>query len=312
MRWVVFKGTNSNSIYDFSTTDIININLKFWLDWSFLNIGAFQTVSVNDSGIYGGDLSRLIPVRDRYYTDGQVWKFPKNNLVWESGLTYQTQPVNISGAYVDNSFNTSLTVDYAQSRIIFDSAISSTSTVQANYSYKVIDIKSSHESQFFKELQGGSLRPDLIDYGIGSGEYEYNRLQLPCIVYETVGKRFTKGYQLGMGHVNQRDIIFHIFSEDYGLNDRLSDIISEQQDKTIFLFDTQRAANSGVFPLEYNGALSDSAKTYNQLIELNSNNGYRWRKFDFLDSTSQQTNELGNNIYHTPVRFITNLVLTNV
>lgn len=306
---MTFKGTNS--LFEFSTTEVLDINLKFWLDWSFLNIGGFDNMNIPASGAYNGDMSRLIPVRDRDYTNGQVWKAPRSNWVWESGLSYESQPTQVSGAYVNNVFSTALKVDYPNGRVIFDSPVSTNSVVQANYSSRMIHIYSASESDFFNDLQGDSYRVDRHGYGIGSGEYDYERIQTPAIIYESFARTFNP-YQLGGNQYSEQQILFHIITEDRNTANKLSDIIAEQNEKTIFLFDPEYLKDSGTFPLDYRGGLNDGALTYNQLIIPKEDGGYRWRKLRLYDSNKQSTTKLQNNMFHTPIKFKTDLVLTDI
>ena len=305
----IFKGTSN--FYEPSTTEVLDINLKFWLDWSFLSIGAFNNVT-NSSGVYNGNLSRMFPVKDKSYSNGQLWKAPHGNWVWESGLEYDTQPINISGIYIDGALTTTgYSVDYPNGQIILDSAINTNSEVTVNYSHKIIDIKSASVSDWFNDIQTNSLRVDFAGYGIGSGEYQYDRVQTPAIIYEAIDKDYSF-YQMGLGQYSQQGLLFHIITQDRATANKLSDIISEQNEKTIFLFDAQLLSSSGVYPLNYKGDINNGALTYSQLIQPKEDDGYRWRKLRLYDSHKQKTNKLNNELFHTPVRFKTDLVLTDI
>lgn len=301
-----FKGTSS--ITDFSTSEVININLKCWLDDSFLKIGAYSNVTIPTSGVYGGDQHRLFPITVPGFTDGQVWRGFRENWVWESGLN--PEAIRVSGAYVGGTFRTDLYVDYNKGRVVFNSGISTSSVVTANYSYKRVNVLSISEADWFNDVQTDSLRNDLNHYGL-SGELQYRRIQLPAIIFENFNTKF-RPYQLGLGKYSDHAIIYHILTETRNEGQKLADILCEQEDKTIFLFDVQLSAASGVWPLNYRGELNPGARTYEQLVIPKEDGGYLWRKMTFLESNKQASTKLANGLFHTPVRIKAELVLTDI
>ena len=63
-------------------------NMKAYLDWGFLNIGAYVNVDIPTSGLYGGTFHQLKTTDTPGYKNGQVWQSPKKDWVWESGFYY--------------------------------------------------------------------------------------------------------------------------------------------------------------------------------------------------------------------------------
>lgn len=74
----------------------VELNLKWYLDWSFLKIGAWKNVESGvTQGYFGGNFYELKPVHDPSYTDGQVWEGIRKDWVFETGVDYQTKPIDI-------------------------------------------------------------------------------------------------------------------------------------------------------------------------------------------------------------------------
>ena len=67
------KAVQSHIGYD-NLANILEANLKTHYDWIFLTLGGWTSVTIPLSGAYGGEWSRLRPVEDELYTDGQVGK----------------------------------------------------------------------------------------------------------------------------------------------------------------------------------------------------------------------------------------------
>jgi hypothetical protein len=120
-----------------------------FLQWGFLQVGGFQNITVNPaiSGALGGDRFRLRPSNDPSYESGQVWEGFRNDWVWESGFSVDSiSPIRVSGVWVDGSFygsgdaTYSHYVDYPNGRVVFDTAVGTTSTVQASFTHRTVGI----------------------------------------------------------------------------------------------------------------------------------------------------------------------------
>lgn len=292
---------NIANFTDPTNIDIVNTNLKFWLDDSFLGIGAYGTVNIGESGAYGGDKSKLIPVASHGQPPGKIWQPFRNNLVWEE------ENLRVSGVYVNNS-PVNYTVNYSNGQIILDNPVNINSTVQANFSYKYINIYSDTEIDWFTDIQNDTYRVDNYTYKYGEN---YPRLQLPAIIFENTAKSL-RPFQLGLGQEKDHKIVFHVLSQSRTECDRISDILIEQNEKTIFLFDLKMAIDSGVLPFNYNGTLNPNCLTYNDLIIPKEDGGYRWRKFRFWNGYKQERDNLKNDLYHCAVRFTGTLTVTKI
>lgn len=284
--YTVLKGISD--ISEYTLCDQLESNIIEFFNWSLLNIGAFFNSPLSSPE------SRLRSVTHPLYTDGQAWEPFRSDIVWESGISYQIQPIAISGVYINGTFYSKNSVgtyahhlDYTSGRLIFDSPLPTNSNVQLEYSHRYFHFTSA-DSPWFREVMFQSFRVDDSQFTqVGSGAWSVlseNRVQLPSVVVETVPRRTFQGYQLGGGQIVKQDILFHIFTENPWDRKKLLDIISYQKDVTLRSFDKNLVARDDRFAFTETGALSNNALTYPQLIET-----YLWKNILFDNVTSQET-----------------------
>ena len=60
-----------------------------------------------------------------------------------------------------------------------------------------------------------------------------------------VPRRTFRGYQLGGGQFVNTDVLFHIVADDEYTRDKLVDVVSLQNEKTIWMYDIDKVATSG-------------------------------------------------------------------
>lgn len=295
--------TNFSGVTKYGTplvSENLEKNLVYFLQWAFLGIGAFANVSLSSSGAYGGTYSKLrlaeLDTSNSIYSKGQVWEGIRQDWIWESGVEYTTQPVAISGVYVNNVFRPTSGVgtyahhiNYPLGRVIFDSAIPITSTVKCEHSFRYVHVTSS-DAHWWRTIQFNSLRADDSQiYQYGSGAHSIlaeNRIQLPAVVVEVLPRVNQHGYELGnLTKVTSKDVFFHILTEDTFNRKQLVDIFTHQQDKTIIGFDLNRIYESGLAPLNSEGTPVSGFLTYPQFVNL-----YRKREITFskISGESQQ------------------------
>jgi len=175
------------SIGDVSITEAIEDNLISYIDWCFLQMGAFFNVEIPSSGAYGGNLNTLRPVDDPRYTDGQIWESYRQNWVWESGLQTSTQPINISGVFINNTFlprGSGYSIDYKHGQLIFDTPRSITSNVKLAYSHKWINVVGASEVPWFRTGQTRSFRVDDSNFSVGSVWSLTNNISIDFNIFE--------------------------------------------------------------------------------------------------------------------------------
>lgn len=256
----------------------LETNLKSYFDWGLLGIGAFTSVSIPTSGTYGGAFDSLRPVEDPAYTDGQVWEAPRKDWVWETGVSYNIQPIDISGVYINGSLygtgdaTYSHHYNYPLGRVIFDTPVATTNTVQLEYSYRNVQVYVADQAGWWDEIQYDSLRVDDPTYNnAGSGNWGIlanHRVQLPAIIIEAVPQRSFRPYQIGeISNYVYQDVIFHVIAESRWWRNQLLDIISLEKDKTIWMFDNNTLLDSGVYPLDYRGMRVSNPTMYPTFVD---------------------------------------------
>jgi hypothetical protein len=282
MSYLELKGFNS--VFDSTLNNDLQDNIVEFFDWALLEKGNYMNVHLGELSPDGQDYSRLKMSSNTNFPSGTAWEGFRKNWVWQSGISYNPAPIvgsnntkpGISGIYVNDVFYESSTsgpyahnVDYYNGRIIFNSPIPSGSKVQAEYSYKYINVLYANSLPWLSEVQKNSLDLDSSFNILNKGKYDIPseaRVQLPAIAIEIVPRRTFKGYQLGGGQFIETDMIFHCLAEDEYTRNKLVDIISLQNDKNIYVFNSNTLANSGAFPLDYRGFPVSGAMRYPDLI----------------------------------------------
>ena len=268
---------------DATLSEILLDNFINFYDWGFLDAGQFYTISVPQSGIYGGDRHKLRVVDSPNYNAGQAWEGYRQNWVWESGIDGTTeQPIQISGVFVDNSFYATgnitkpFYIDYPNGRVMFDTAIPTTSSVHLEYSHKWLQIFPAKGIPWFQQLQQRSFRTDDGFQVAGSGGWMLlgqTRVQLPAIAVEVVPAVSTKPYALGGGQWVNTDVVFYIMTENHWECTNILDTIVQQNDRGLTLFNPTQVAISGASPFNYRNELRDNAipsGLYPNLVQYHS------------------------------------------
>tara|TARA_Y100000114_G_scaffold109417_2_gene102930 strand:+ start:496 stop:1455 length:960 start_codon:yes stop_codon:yes gene_type:complete len=263
------KLANLNNAQDATLSNVLLDNFISLYDWGLLDRGQFYNINIPESGIYGGDKHKLRSAQDPNYSDGQIWEGYRQNWVWESGISAtDEQPIKISGVFVDDVFYATgnvtkpFYIDYPNGRVVFDTALSTTSTVQLEYSHKWVQVIPAQGVSWFREIQQGSFRNEEGFQVSDSGNWVQlgqTRVQLPAIAVEVVPAKSLQPYQLGGGQWTNTDILFYVISENHWECTNLIDTILYQNDRTVHLFNPTAVAISGVLPFNYRNELNENA-----------------------------------------------------
>lgn len=297
MSYRPLKGLNT--VFDSTLTNDIQDGLVEYFDWALLEIGNYFNVTKGELSPEGTDYSRLRLSSDANYAAGRAWEGFRANWVWQSGISYSPAPIvgtnntkpGISGVYVNDTFYPITTtgtyahhVDYLNGTVIFANPIPTGSKVQAEYSYKWINVTYAHRLPWLVQLQQETLQPKNAFLQVDKGEWNIpteKRLQLPIIAIETVSTNKFKGYQLGGGQWVHTDVLFHCVAEDDATRNKLIDIVSLQNNKYVSLFDSNKMSQSGVFPIDYRGFPVSGALRYPEMV-----NSYYGGQIRFTDSST--------------------------
>lgn len=298
-----------DDVHRMSDTEIIRENLIGFFDWGFIDKGGFMNVTLPTSGVYGGNYSRLRPSLDARYQNGQVWEGFRKNWVWESGLT--DSPIRISGVYVNGTFQPTSGgghyINYPLGRIIFNTPISTTSTVSCEFSPKSVQVFDLDKSPELKEIHNGTFRIDDSTFFSTSGNWTIpvdNKVQLPAVGIKMGGKVWLEPYQIGGAHWKFNEVYAYVFSKDEAWATRLADYIMFQKEKTINMFDLNQMNSSGFKALDYKGSVSDAPKTYYELVQPNPS-GYAYKTLTFKDAKVLHSQILNQSVYYSVIKIIT-------
>jgi hypothetical protein len=270
----VFKG--SKNFYEFEMSDTLVSNIINWLRYGFLEMGAFTNVrfSLPNSGY----TNLKAAYDERYGGIGKIYEGIGPSWVWESGVspigTNQT-PFQVSGIYVNNTFyptstsgTHSYTVDYERGRIVFNNALSSTSTVKCEYTIRDIGVFNIDSSNFKSLVDNYLDNFDNMDENPGSGLasiLKENRIWLPS-VFVDIQDRTNEGLQLGGGEISTFAMFYHVFADKPFENKRIMDTISNQDFKTLHLYDINTAPHK----LNRDGSIPSGILPYTSLATRES------------------------------------------
>lgn len=276
--YLKFKGVET--ITDPLLSEQLENNVAQFFNWAMLEAGAYYNITLPVSGVYGGSFSQLrLSSRDGY-TAGKVWEGVRKHWIWETGVSYPTPPINISGVYVNGNFQPitgegtySHKIDYWNGSIIFNNPIPTNSLVQCEYSMRMYPFTTSDSiAEIRQQIQQGSFRVDSNQFlQVGSGDWNSSpeqRIQLPIVIVDTQPlSRRQYGVELGNGRMwSTQTCVLHILAKTKTDYKKLHDVIVSQQDKTIFGFNLKNASIDNRF-LNFDGTVADSTYIYPDLIE---------------------------------------------
>jgi len=247
-------------------------NIKAYLDWAFLGIGAWSDIPA--SGTVMSELRQTDYAAG--YTTGEAWEARRKHWVYESaeytdmsGVTHS--PVDVE-VYVDSVLMPSgYDVDYVNGRVIFETPVSSTSTVTAKYPFRNVQVYIGDEQKWWQTIQERmwDLEGDFFEQA-QCGEWiinQHHRIQLPCVVITSRPSGSLRGYGLGEACVKRtHSVDLHVLAEDKCTRDNIVDILVAQSEKCVCLYDTDAVTMSGENPLDCNG-FHVGDKDFPELVE---------------------------------------------
>jgi hypothetical protein len=281
--------------------DILEENLLEFFNWGLLEAGAYDDVRIFGLGSGTSPYNapeNLSPVSVPGVTAGRVWQAPYRNWAYESGLESTRQPIVVSGVYVDGLFKPlsgsgqyEHDVDYTNGRIEFTNAIPITSVVQAEYSYKRVNLYD-QDVPWFHTVVFDSFGPEQSTKTVPSGAIGLMRqheFQLPFILVESVSRQRQVPRELGsISHWVYQDFLFHVVAENSMDRNNLVDLICRQKHKSFYLFDTNARAADNAYALDYDNRLVPNKPLYPTLVSL-SPSGYRMNEARFYETVGSES-----------------------
>ena len=294
-----------------------------FFNWSTLQVGNFQNVYRPTTTVYGGDKSRLRPVVDPRFTNGQVWEAFRGNWVWETGFPYDVSPIRVSGVYVNGSFyepddaTYAHSIDYRRGRIIFDTPISTSFTIQAEYSPRLFSFVDA-DTPFVKQMLYEPYRVDKADF-LSSASGAWNplsdvRAELPIIAVSVSPNGTFRPYQIGGGQWEYFDAYFYVFAENRFWRDQISDMIARQNDRAFWTINRGLLKASNQYPpdLDYAGTLVDTPIEYPDLVAPTGDGGFRWKGIRFTKTSKQFTDMEISRLYEGIIKTSIEIILHEI
>lgn len=297
--------TGFNHVFNIGQRDIVSSledNVKSFLDYSFLNIGAFVNVNIPLSNANSMGPHKLIAVSgDAALPYPKTWETSRKDWIYETGVSYQnSQPINITGIYLNNVFlpvptgsgSYSYSLNYPKGRVTFNNNINSNSQVYMNYSHRLVQIYKSSDNIWWKEIEKNNYNPST---------YLSNDIQLPSIVLQIVPRSVSIPHELGnTANILQQDMLLHIFSETSIQRNNIIDILLKQKDNTIILYDINKVIKNNVQALNYRGEINNQRLNYDQLV---SNSSYILNKSYIINSILSELQSFSAGLHHGVVRW---------
>lgn len=266
---------------EYSIEDQITHNVINFLTYGLLEIGAYYNINKGQLDSKGQDASLLRSVSVPGIANNRVWQGQKHNWVWESGIQLSfaggTQPIAISGIYVDNVFvannsayaGTGWYIDYPRGCVIFAYPIGANSTVQVPHTERHLNVYST-DTQFYRDVVG--FYQDRSNYtmaGSGLDGMKFaNKAYLPAIFVST---NINGSVPIEIGSrskMAKADIEFHVFAVNPSDRKKATDLCYNMEEKSIIVFNL----NTIPHPLTVSGTIYPSSFIY-PYLQNNYSNG---------------------------------------
>lgn len=301
-------------------------NLKSFLDWSFLQIGGFVNVSIPTTGLGGASNTgfHVLKCVEDPAKPSKTWEAPRKDWIYENSpyvnnpatISYNpygsvasglnTAPISFTGIYLNNTFlpapsgsgNYTYQVNYPLGHIVFNNNVSATSTVTASYSYRYVQVYKASESTWWKEIQSDTYKAKIYpkgDHSITSN----HRVQMPCIIIETIPRMEMKPYQLGTTeNILIQDILLHVFTQTPTHRNTIIDTLLLQKDNSFWLYDVNEVIKNNAYLLNRNGDINPNGLNYNILASSFKSNWSTIR-----NATLSELNNMTSSLYNGIVRW---------
>ncbi len=238
-----------------------------YLKWALLEAGSYRNVP--EDAVFG----RLRLQKDNNFSLYKVYSSRRGYWVWEDELTLQTtQPVFpsvlVNGSPVSNS---TYKIDWENGRIIFNTALTSTDMVTANYACREIVVYDGGDRNV-REIDFDSTNPDDLRLATAGGSGvdlevpNTKKAHLPAIIVNSGFNFDSVGYEMGSGRlIANGDITLQCYSDNGWYLDWMHDILILHKDVNISSFD----CSSAVPTFMSDGTLNPSAVTFPEKCQNN-------------------------------------------
>ena len=301
--------THFNNIVNFNQKGLysqIETNLKDFMDWSFLNVYAYNNVNIV-SGVSPQTYTlRSVSASGTTPQSVTTWEGPFKDWVWENVPDRNIKSINnviLNGVNLPTptgSGNYTYHINYPLGRLAFNNPVSSNSSVKLEYSYRQVQTYKSEDSLWWKEIQKNNYGA-FNDSAFTNQLLAEHKLQPPFIMIETIARNNQIPYEIGnSSNILDQDILFHVFTRNPSQRSNLIDILLSQKDKGLILYDLNKVIADGVYGLNYRGEKNINGLNYGQLV---TDPSYFYRQCYVKNSTLSELNQFSTTLYNGIVRW---------
>lgn len=274
-------------------------NIKAFYDWGFLCIGGWKNVT-------GGDRAILREVETAPRNDGEtVYQAYRKDWVWESGVQYEDIDGTIHAPIIP-SVTGGGTVDYINGQVVGGTGGTAT------YSFRNVQVYVADQAPWWQELQ--FLTWDIDDnhfqHCSETGDWSvgaHHRVQMPTIIIQAINTGRMEPYCLGSCKVKRlQDVYLNVFAEDKCTRDNLLDLILEQDEKELNLYNPDAVYLANDYPIDCNGFLVGN-KTYPDLL-----NSHLWACARIENSSLFGLSTLSCGLYEGTIKSTFNIIFSDL
>ncbi len=250
-------------------------NLKLFFDDKLVARGWYDNIASGETDWHSNNLSQVLPVQtDPLYpvdTGSTVHVFQgyRRNWVSESGVSLHAsglvaptipRSVFINGVEHNSSaFDgvSGIAIDFRNGRVISESGIAFTSTVEVAHSYKEVWVDTIARDLITNQITAIDNTKRIVVTDVPSGMIG----QVPMILMEMGRSAEPQGRQLGGGLILKPTVFLHVIANNRWDKDELVDFLEHRKDETIILVDIDGAPQQ----FTYEGDFAPGWETYEGL-----------------------------------------------
>ena len=124
---------------------------------------------------------------------------------------------------------------------------------------------------------------------------------MPAIIVEITPRTILKPYEIGSTtNIIYQDILLHVLTENFSDRAIILDILLQQKDRPLMLYDINKVVNNNAFPINFDGTKNENGKIYPELVD---NNQYKLQVVYIKDASIIEMNNYGQNLYVGSFRY---------
>jgi hypothetical protein len=252
-------------------TDRVVANLRAWLPWALLDVGAYRPVAA------ASPAGKLAPAADPRYPARTRFEGGRGDWAWEDPT------LRVSGVTVGGSAAGSYEVDYPGGAVVFPAAVAAGQDVRASFASREVSVVPA-DGPWFLSVLAGEGKPPAPE----------NRLALPAIALEAALGTSSVPWELGnTAFAYTVPVLAHVVAASPAARTRLHDLLCKQKDAVLFSFDPALAPP----PVDALGRLAAGARAYPDLCR-----DFPWERIRLTDCRPAGASRVGESLWLATVR----------